>query len=701
MAVFKAPAYKGGRHPSGQVLMEYLAHHEKREASFIVDVAGTELSPEEAVQRIGNGIEGKDFWHTIVGLHRAECDFLQAKLGLSPEEAAKEQGRILAMDVSRRTGREAPLVAIHLEREEDDGTRWHYHLVGKGSEPQNLRGEKGHLQKTWDREMRALMEGGQKVVDWQAHREWLALRKEHQAIVKEQREVQEARARARQKHRGVTKGVERMVSVDRWTFGAVPGLGVMAEARRIDRNRARLDLEKEHFTLRSAATLRRHRVETEMLRKRYQARGNEGPIWQGLEKANIDFRRDQGLLQADKVAALEGAVNLRERSRQLRLASRVSLRLVPGLGLAAGVSAFMAERKVAEIERRFKSKELELIQRGQQSELSALGAHYRALGLEGGVEHKVRAKDIERSAAAARYKVQTRGMDRTAVRRLRQANGKAISVAKRGLTRASGFALETAKDALRKIQQQARVADPHGRDQSRLKLDEAIRPVTAATKQLAAQVVKATVQIGAEAARTAAAAAAKLSIRTASASVKMAGGLVMALPTGGASLGSASTSATRDLAQGATEAGKELGEGSLRTARSAATASKDVLQAGISSIASLGSDALPPAAREALQGLNRSASTTLAVGKDLLTLDVIGVGGNLASGGLEVGKHAAGAAARGAKGLPAVARMPLRIAEAVPLVGSLVKVARVGMEVGATVSAGAGLGGAKAPEMEM
>ena len=268
MAVFTAPTYKGGRPPSGRHLMEYLAHHEKRDASFIIDVAGTELTPEEAVQRIGDGIEGKDFWHTIVGVHRAECDFLQAKLGLSPEEAAKEQGRLLAMDVARQTGREAPLVAVHLEREEDAGMRWHYHLVGEGSEPQNLRGEKGCLQKIWDREMRLLMEGGQKIVDWQAHREWIALRKEHQAIVKEQRELQEALARARQEHREATKGVEGMASMDRWTFGALPGLGVTAEARRLDRNRVRLELEKEHFTLRSEATLRRHRVETEMLRKR-------------------------------------------------------------------------------------------------------------------------------------------------------------------------------------------------------------------------------------------------------------------------------------------------------------------------------------------------------------------------------------------------------------------------------------------------
>jgi hypothetical protein len=681
--------------------MAYLVHHEKRDASYIVDVAGKALTSEEAVQRIGNGIEGKDFWHTIVGLHRAECDFLQAKLGLSPNEAAKEQGRILAMDIARRTGREAPLVAVHLEREEDGGMRWHYHLVGKGSEPQNLRGETGHLQKTWDREMRDLMEGGQKIMDWQAHREWSALRREHQNIVKEQRELQEARTRARQEHREATKRVRRMASVDRWTFGVLPGLGVMAEAGWIDRNRARFDIEKAHFALRSEAAIRRHRVETEMLRKRYRARGNEGAIWQGLEQANIDLRHDQALLQAEKVAALEGVVKLRERSRRLRLASRVSLCLVPGLSMAAGVSAFLAERKVAEIERQFKGRELELIRQGQQSELRVLQAHYRALGLEGGVEHKMRAKEVERRAAAATYKVQTRGMDRAAIRRLRQANGKAISVAKRGVTRASGLALETAKDALRKIQQQARGADPHARDHSRQKLDEVIRPVTAATKQMASQLVKATVQVGLEAARTAAAAAAKLSIRTASASVKLAGGLVMALPTGGASLGSASTSATQDLVQGATEAGKELGEGSLHTARSAATASKDVLQAGLGSIASLGSDLLPPAAREAIRGLKRSGRTTLAVGKDLLTLDVIGAGGNLASGALEVGKHTAGAVARGAQGLPTVVRMPLRMAEAVPLVGSVAKVARVGMEVGATVSAGVGLGGAKSPEMEM
>ena len=91
----------------------------------------------------------------------------------------------------------------------------------------------------------------------------------------------------------------------------------------------------------------------------------------------------------------------------------------------------------------------------------------------------------------------------------------------------------------------------------------------------------------------------------------------------------------------------------------------------------------------------------MAIGKDLLTLDVVGAGTNLAAGGFEVGKHTAGAVAQGARGLPTLVRMPLRVVEAVPLLGSVVKIARAGMEAGVTVSAGAGLGRANAPEMEM
>lgn len=701
MAVFKKPNYKGGRPPSGKRLVDYLAHHEKREASFIVDVAGSELTPEEALRHIGDGIEGKDFHHTIIGLHRAECDFLQDKLGLSPEDAAKEQGRILVMDISRRTGREAPLAVIHMEREEDGGIRWHYHMIGRGVEPQGLRGEKGHFQKAWDKEMRGLMEGNQKIVDWNAHREWKALREQHQAILKEQRVLQEGYSRARKEHKEATKGVQRMASLNRWTFAAVPGLGLLSEASSITRSRERMELERLHHAERPEIIHRRHQIETEMLRKRYQSRGNGGSVFQELEQKRIDERRDSGLLNTEKVTSLEKAEILQARSRKLRLASRLTLQLVPGLSAAAGITAFMAERKATRIERQFKDKELELIKRGRNSELGTLSAHYKALGMEGGTEHKMRAKEVERRAASATFKVKTRGMDRTAVRRLRQANGKAISVAKRGVTRASGVALEAAKGALRKTQEKAGVTEPHHLDRSIEKHHEAVRPVADAPKQIASQIAKSTVQVGAEAAKTMAAASAKLAIRAASASIKMAGGLVMALPTGGTSLGTASASAAQDLTQGASEAAQEAGKGTLRTAKSSATGVKDVVQSGLRSVMSLGMDALPPAAREALQGIKKSATTTLAAGKDLLTLDIIGAGSNVAAGGMEVAKHAAGSIAHGAKGLPAVARMPLRIAEAVPLAGSLVKVARVGLEVGATVSAGAGLGGAQAQEMEM
>lgn len=701
MAVFTSPTYKGGRPPSGRRLMEYLAHHEKREASFIIDVAGKELTPDEAVQRIGDGIEGKDFWHKIIGLHRPECDFLTAKLGLSAEDAIKEQGRVLAMEIAQRTGREAPLLAVHLEREEDGGIRGHFHMIGKGSEPQNLGGEKGHLQKAWDKEMRGLMEGGQNIVDWNAHREWKDLRAQHQAIVKEQREIQEAHSLSRKEHFAATKNVDRIASLSRWTFGAIPGLGLGAEAASIKKREARLELEHHHYAHLPDIIKQRHLVETEMLKKRYQARGNTGSDFQELEQHGIDRRRDAGLLNSDKMAALEKAEKLRNRSRKLRLASRVTLGIVPGLSVAAGVTAFTAERKAIRVEKAYKAKELELIQRGKNSELGVLSSHYKALGMEGGAEHKMRAKEVERRASAATFKVQTRGLDRSAVRRLRQANGKAISAAKRGVTRASGVALETAKGTLRKAQERARVAEPHHIDQTIQKHHQAVRPAADAPRQVASQVVRSSVQVGSEAAKAAASAASKLAIRTASATFKLAGGLVMALPTGGTSLGTASSSAAQDIGQGVSETGQELGKGTVNTAKSAATGTRDVVQSGISSIASVGLDALPPAAREALQGLKKSATTTIAAGKDLLTLDLIGAGSNLASGGMEVGKHASGAIAHGAKGLPAVARMPLRVAEAVPLAGSLVKVARVGMEVGATVSAGAGMSGGNAMEMEM
>lgn len=701
MAIAKPPVYKHGRKPSGQRLMYYLGHHEKREASFIIDITGAELTPNAAVAHIGDGIEGKDFWHSIIALHRAECDFLQEKLGLSAEEAAKEEARILAKDIAFRTGQEAPLIAIHMERESDGGMRWHYHPVGKGEQPSNLYGPKGIYQKIWDREMRSLMEGDKGIKDWDAHREWKALKEQHKTILEEQKKLQEDLAKAREERRKTTKGVQRIATIDRWTFGIVPGLGLATEIEMQKKDLARRDMEKRHFAANKDSVQRRHQVETEMLRRRYQARGTEGSSWQEMEQASIDRRRDRGLLYGEKAAALDQIDRLKDRSRKLRVASRLTLGVVPGLSLAAGISAYIAERKQSKIERQFKTKELDLIKQGKQAELKALGAHYKALGMEGCAEHRMRAKEVERKAAAATFKVKTRGMDRAAIRRLRQANGKAISAAKRTVTRTSGLALESARNALKKAQECARVDTPHHSDKIIEQHHESVRPATNAPKQVVSQAVRSTVQVGAEASKTVASAAAKLSVRTASATLKMAGGLAMAIPTGGASLKQASTSAVQDVGQGISEAGQEIGHGTLRTAKTAGVGAKDTLQSGVSSVMTLGVDSLPPAAREALLGLKKTATTTLAAGKDLVTLDLIGAGSNIAAGGLEVGKHAAGAIAYGTKGLPAVARMPLRVVEAIPLAGSVAKVARVGMEVGATLSLAAPASSFDTPGMEI
>lgn len=695
MAVFPSHSYRKGRMPSAQRLSHYLGHHEKREASYLVTVDGRQLTPDAAAKALGgpDGIEGRDYWHRLASMSREECDYIVERTGLSHHQAAQEQGRILARDIQRKCGlKEAPLVAVHLEKEEDGGLRWHYHLLGKGQEPSGLQGARGHLQKAWDQEMRDLMEERRKVVDWEAHKEWRGLREEHAKLVKEQRELTEARSAERKALAHHQNRVQDIRWADQMSLGLLPGMRMVADLKQLQANRIRRESDAASRAHQRELTERRHRLEMQMLLKRYQARGASGSQAHQGEIAKVEARREGAILTLDRGQEMQKAEKLRDRSTKLRIASRMTFGLVPGLSLAAKVTAVAANHKARKVEAKYKAREMDLVRKTRDAAIRRENAYYKAMGTAGCAEHRMKIIEIQRKAAGDLFKVQTRGLDRKAIARLRQAQGKAISSAKRTVSRSAGVALENAKSALNDLRKKAQVERRnHATDRVADKHAEAARPTTEAPKRILSQVIKSTVAVSAEAAKAIAEAAAKLSIRTAEAGVKLAGGAVLALPTGGASLTAATKEAGQDLSRGFFEAGQATARGAGSTVRKALGETKDVAMSAMSSITSAGLDALPPAAREALAAGRKS----LAVGKDLATLNLTGA----ISGGLDVGRHAAGAVAEGTKSLPGVVKMPLRVVECVPLAGTAIKVIRIGMETAHTLSAGAGVAG-KTLEME-
>lgn len=695
MATFPTHHYRRGKMPSAKRLSHYLAHHEKREASYIVGVDGRRLSADEAMDRLGgpDGIEGRDYWHRLACMSREESDFITEKTGLPPHVAAQEQGRILARDLQRICNLEKPpIVAVHLEKEEDGGLRWHYHILGTGKEPSGLQGARGHLQKTWDREMRVLVDENKKIVDWTAHNEWKALREEHGKLVQEQRELSEKRSAERKGLARLRRNVKDVRFADRASLGLVPGLRLVGDLSQAKANRLRREVEAGSREQQRALVERRHRLEMAMLAKRYQARGAEGSQAHQEENQKVEARRGKAHLGLDRGQGMEEAERLRERSASLRLASRMTFGLVPGLSLAAKVTAIAADRKARKIEVNFNDKEMDLVRRSRDAAMRREDANFKALGTSGCPEHRMKTKEIQRKASGDLFRIQTRGMDRKAISHLRQAQGKAISTAKRAVSRSTGVALESAKSALREIQKKTQVErGNHVADRMVDQHTQASRHAKEAPKRVLSQVVKSSIAVSSEAAKAVAEAAAKLSIRTVEASVKLGGGLILALPTGGASLTAASKEAGQDLAKGTVEAGQATAKGAGATAKRAAGETKDVAMSAVSSITSMGLDALPPAAREALAAGRKS----LSVGKDVLTLNFTGA----VTGSLVVGRHAAGAVAEGSKSLPSIVKMPLRVVECVPLAGTALKVIRVGMETAHTLSAGAGVAG-KAFEME-
>lgn len=189
MAMCKAPKHQGGHAPPAGELCRYLVQEEDREQVWTFDGSGKDLDSESMQAQLGG--YNAQHWHAIVAPSTNECLALIERYG-SLESAAKEYAKSIGLELTRATRCPRPCVSIHVERLAGPDLRFHFHYVGKGPCPTRMFGEKGALQRSWDR---AWNPDRKPIKDWDCHRQFLAIRAQLREVTREQREVNRARQR--------------------------------------------------------------------------------------------------------------------------------------------------------------------------------------------------------------------------------------------------------------------------------------------------------------------------------------------------------------------------------------------------------------------------------------------------------------------------------------------------------------------------
>jgi hypothetical protein len=221
---------------------------------------GMDLTPAQAIEAMGG--KSAPYHEIIVAPSEAECRTI---LGRNPSEssrAAEESGRRLAQAYAN--GRPY-LLAIH----EQNG-RFHFHIVVRGSMPEQALGRHGSVQKHWDRE---IFGDEPRIQDWEAHQRFREEKVRLQEVIREQKENERQRREA----------VKR----------AEPGR--KAEAARPFERKARLFIERRCLT------------ELAALRARYESRGMLGSPRHKAELEKVEHRRTGALRRLEQ----------RETSREL------------------------------------------------------------------------------------------------------------------------------------------------------------------------------------------------------------------------------------------------------------------------------------------------------------------------------------------------------------------------------------------------
>jgi hypothetical protein len=233
--------------------MHYLASEHGRDSACLLNGEGRVLSIEEAIEAIG----GKDaaYHEVILAGSDSECEAIRLRRPEDPHGAIREAG----LNMARAYAHGRPFVlAIH----EGEG-RFHFHIAVAGESRGQILGRNGTLQKVWDREY--FGEEG-RILDWEAHKRFLALKVQVQQVIRQQHENRVRRREAIREAPPTRK----------------------AETARPFEARSRELIE------------RRYQLELAALHERYQARGALSSARHRSEQERVEHRRTGALNRLDR-----------------------------------------------------------------------------------------------------------------------------------------------------------------------------------------------------------------------------------------------------------------------------------------------------------------------------------------------------------------------------------------------------------------
>jgi hypothetical protein len=217
------------------------------------------------------------------------------------------------------------------------------------------------------------------------------------------------------------------------------------------------------------------------------------------------------------------------------------------------------------------------------------------------------------------------------------------------------------QEAKKHLSEQGKAAAP----KEKTKASKEAKTLGRGAKSTAEAAVKAALRTSAAAAKAAARMTWEAGYAGASATVKMGGGLLLAIPTAGASL----KTTAQEAGKGAKETGKEAGKGAAQTAASA-----------LRGVGGLAEELVPKPIAGGMKASVEAAKTTGAVAMDIAKMDFLGAAKTTVFGALKTAKEASGALVKAAE-LPMLAKLPLSIAEKIPVVGQLVTIAKTTAEI--------------------
>jgi hypothetical protein len=669
-----------------------------REKAILCDAYGRNISEYNAIKSFGG--EDAKYHNAIAAPSHADQVYLEERFG--GRESAQHA---FAQTLLERTGSRDGLYSIH-----DHGEKgWHIHLSFKGEPPSHLYGETGMLQKAYDREMELLRgDAGRPITDWEAHARFGGLKKELQEIQKAQRELDRERFRALRNapadQKLVVRGkyeqgeldlihrrreVEMQAAEARYQArGQVGCAAHEVEKERVERRAATAVSRMDARTSRQVLSIDRKEAWKEFrdLEKWYKTQSKllDQELVQVRKQARADLetvtdRADQkqkrgGPEYQKQVQVIDSKLSYEEMlNAHKRLELEATYRRAKCIQFARGPLSR------AYLENRESGKLLALAEGRLALDTRWIDKKYQILGTSQSKEHLAELKVAKGRFEASKERISGRASGSTknaAKAQVQKATRTVRSATRRGARTVTAAVRVAYQEAKKHLSEQGKAAAP----KEKTKASKEAKTLGRGAKSTAEAAVKAALRTSAAAAKAAARMTWEAGYAGASATVKMGGGLLLAIPTAGASLKASAKEAGQDLGKGAKTTAQEAGKGAKETGKEAGKGAAQTAASALRGVGGLAEELVPKPIAGGMKASVEAAKTTGAVAMDIAKMDFLGAAKTTVFGALKTAKEASGALVKAAE-LPMLAKLPLSIAEKIPVVGQLVTIAKTTAEI--------------------